>query len=351
MPHHAFTLRALEPSDSAAVSNLIAEFDGDVTTHFVIDPYTAITSGTEDQTLAVVAECRGFDGLVGMGTVRLGSMSYNGNVLPFAGLDGLKVRTAFRGQGLGRQLAEWRIQQARQAYGDDCVMVTGLLRSNHASRAVATKWCREFIEPVRVVVMSTRARPPRPVQNITVREVEPHEYAEYAAKQNSFYRNYNLYKPTDAAAIARCLRITPSDQQVYRLFVAVDRGANLLAGVRLWFRGLLKMDAINHPPLPLRVLNHMLHFLPADYKIRDIGVEAFWHAPGQERVAHYLWEAIRWHGRANGTTLGISLDPRDPLLTVLGVKPWHLPRFEVALAVHGPMPIERHRLVYGIGRV
>ncbi len=140
MPKHTFMLRALHPDDTAALTDLITEFDGELTTHFLIDPYMAITAGTEERTLAVVAECGAYDGLVGMGTVRFGRMAFNGQVLPFAALDGLKVRAEFRGQGLGRQLAAWRVQQARDAYGDGCVIVTGLLRDNHASRAVATKW-------------------------------------------------------------------------------------------------------------------------------------------------------------------------------------------------------------------
>ena len=351
MPKPSFTLRALQPEDRAALIDLISEFDGDVTTHFLIDPFTAITAGTEDRTLGVVAECSGFDGLVGMATVRFGRMSYNGQVLPYAGLDGLKVRAQFRRHGLGRQLAEWRIGQARQAYSDECVIFTGMLRDNHASRGVATKWCRELIEPVRVVIMPVRRRPPRPLQDVTVREVEPGEYAEYAARQNSFYQSYQLYRPTDADAIARCLGIAPEDRQVYRIFAAVDRAGNLVAGLRMWCRGLIKVDSVNRPPRLLRVLNPIVRLLPADYKIREIGVDGFWYAPGQDRVARYLWQAMRWHGRAYGTTIATALDARDPLLNLIGLKPWHQPRLEIALAVHGPTPSDRSRLVYSLGRV
>ena len=351
MSEHSFSLRTAQPADSAAIAALITELDGDVTTRFLIDAYTAITSGTDERTCIVVAECEGNDGLVGMGTVRFGSVQYNGQVLPFAGLDGLKVRAPFRGQGLGRKLAEWRVEQARQAYGEECVVITGLLRSNHASRAVATKWSREFIEPVRVVIMPIRQQPPHPLENITVREIESRDYSEFATQQNRFYREYNLYKPTDPTVIANCLQIIAAERQMYRLFVAVDTAGNLLAGARLWLRGLLKVDVINQFPSVLRLLNPILHVLPADYTIRDIVVEGFWHAPGQERVARYLWEAMRWHCAAFGSTLVISVDPGSPLLNIFQLKPWHQPRIEVAYAVHGPVPRERHRLVCGFNRV
>jgi hypothetical protein len=55
----------MQPSDSAAAAKLISDFDGDMTTRFLVDAYTAITSGTEDPTLGVVVERAGQDGLKG----------------------------------------------------------------------------------------------------------------------------------------------------------------------------------------------------------------------------------------------------------------------------------------------
>lgn len=119
MQDQSFTLRAAQPGDSASIVDLLTDFDGQFSTHFVIDAYTAIVSGIDEQTLAVVAESPDYEGLVGMGTVRFGTRSFNGQLLPFAGLDGLKVRPEFRRRGLGRQLAAWRIDKARQTLGDD----------------------------------------------------------------------------------------------------------------------------------------------------------------------------------------------------------------------------------------
>lgn len=54
MPAHNFTLREMQPSDSAAVASLVAGFAGDMTTRFLVDAYTAITCGTEYTTVGVV---------------------------------------------------------------------------------------------------------------------------------------------------------------------------------------------------------------------------------------------------------------------------------------------------------
>ncbi len=135
MPGRKVTLREMQPSDSATIRNLIADPSGFMTTHFLIDAYTAITAGTEERTIGVVAECEAYDGLIGMSTLRFGKGQYNGQLLPFAGLDNLQVEKEFRGQGLGGQLVDWCVRRAREEYGEECVLFAGTTTDNQASRA------------------------------------------------------------------------------------------------------------------------------------------------------------------------------------------------------------------------
>lgn len=352
MANQKFTLRQLQPSDSPALSKLITEFEDDLTTHFQVDAYEAITFGTEYRTVAVVVECDGIDGFVGMGTVRLGKIQFNGDVLPFAFLDGLKVKKDFRGQGLGYQIARWRIEQARQSYGDQCVIATGMLHSNHASHAVAAKWCREFAESaLHIVILPIRTQTPKPLAGISVREIEATEYEEFAFKQNAFYKNYNLYAPCDVNSIANALGVSVAGKKPYRFFAAVDKHGNLLAGAQTWARGMLKADAFNNPPRVLRLMNKILHLLPSDFIIRDIAVNGLWYEPDGLNVARYLWESIRWLCKDQGTTITAGFDPRDPVRNAVELKPWHQPRPEITLAIHGPSPMERDKLLFSMGRV
>ena len=349
---YKFNLRAMQPSDSASVANLITEFDGDMTTRFLVDAYTAITSGTEYPTVGVVVECAGYDGLVGMGTVRFNNAHYNGEILPLAFLDGLKVHKNFRGQGLGYQIANWRIQQAKEAYGDRCVIATGMLQENLASHAVAKKWCREFIEPAfEVIIIPTRKKPPKPLAGITIHEIESHEYEEFAAKKDKFYKNYNLYPFSETSSIANALNVSAEGRKPYRFFVAVDPQGNLLAGAQTWARGILKSDTLNNPPAPLRILNSVLHLLPADFIIRDIAVSGLWYEPNQLHVARLLWEMIRWECKEQGTTIAASFDPRDPARQAVALKPWNQPRPKITLAIHGPTSINHDKLLFAAGRV
>jgi predicted N-acetyltransferase YhbS len=351
MPGNNFTFREMQPADSRAVADLTGVSDGLLTTQFLMDAFLVLTEGSEHRTVGVVAEAEGYEGLVGMGTVRFGTALFNGRLLPFAGLDNLKVRQEFRGQGLGRQLAQWRVQRARAEFGGDGVIITGMLKDNHSSRAVASKWCREFVEPFQIALAPVRARPPQAMVGITVRDAEAEEYDEFAARQNAFYQEYNGYSPADANQMADLVRKSPLNRPVYHFFVAVDAANNLLAGARAWVRGAGKVDVITKPPLPLRLMNGIFHLLPADYVLRDIAVQGLWYRPDQLQAAQYLWEMMRWLCRENGTTLTIGFDPRDPARKAVQLKPWHQPRPEIALALDGPAPIDRSRLLYLLGRV
>lgn len=353
MPNDAFKLRPLRPSDSPALVNLISDFDGDMITLFQVDAYTALLDGLENRTLGVGVECDGFDGLVGLGTVRFSQVQFNAEILPLAFLDGLKVHKDFRGQGLGYRIASWRVQQAREAYGERCVIATGMLSSNAASRAVASKWCREFIDPAfQPTFYPVRAsRPPSPLNRIIVREAEPGEYAEFALKQNAYYQSHNLFPPDDAQSITHTSDLAIGDHKLYRFYTAIDQGGSLLAGVKIWCRALIKSDRFQNPPAPLRTLNTVAHVLPSDFAIRDAGVIGLWHAPGQEKAARYLWDCLSWELKDQANTLALSLDPRDPLRQILPAKPAFMPRIDITVVVHGPAPIDREKLLFGYGRV
>jgi len=347
-----FMLRELQPSDNLALVKLITEFDGDLNTRFQVDPYLAILSGTEFRTRGVAVECTGYDGLVGMGTVRFSQVQYNDEVLPLAFLDGLKVHKDFRGNGLGYQIASWRIQKARKEFGEQGVLATGMLHDNHASHAVASKWCCEFAESaLEVRFVPTVTRRPKSLAGVNVREIEIDEYEEFTQKQNHFYRQYNLYAPSSPNSIANALDVSVEGKKPYRYFAAVDSHGNLLAGAQTWARGLLKSDTLNNPPMPLHVLNKVIHLLPPDFTLRDISVSGLWYESGQISIAQFLWEMLRWEGRDQGTILTAAFDSRDPAANVVRLKPWYQPRPKITLAIHAPTSLQRDQLLFASGRV
>jgi len=76
-----------------------------------------------------------------------------------------------------------------------------------------------------------------------------------------------------------------------------------------------------------------------------------WYEPGQLIAAKFLWETLRWEYKEQGTTITAAFDTRDPAREVVTLRPWHQPRPQITLAIHGPSPLDRDKLLFGIGRV
>jgi hypothetical protein len=108
---------------------------------------------------------------------------------------------------------------------------------------------------------------------------------------------------------------------------------------------------LNDPPLPVRLLNKVVHLLPPDFTMRDVAVSGLWYDSGQMKAAQFLWETLRWACRDQGTILATGFDVRDPAMNVVTLKPWNQPRPKITFAIHAPTAMERDRLLFVSGRV
>jgi hypothetical protein len=237
------------------------------------------------------------------------------------------------------------IERAQAEYGEDIVLRAGLAVTNDASRATASKWAREFFEPLDATIVRVRRRPPSPMQGVTVRAARPEDYTQIVERQNAYFADYNLYSPLSEASLQQILQHAPSGEPIYQYWIAEDAGAKFLAGVLLRQRGLLMIEKINHLPLPLRLLNMFAHMIPPDHIMRGIGVEAFWFAADQRALGHYFIETLRWQMRDKGSTFTFAFDPRNPIALLLQAKSPFQPRFQIAYALRGPVKMNPERLV------
>ena len=345
-----FDLREMQLTDSPAVSNLISDDDGRMTTYFVVEAYRAMIDYAEWPTVAVVAETPQADGVVGIASGRFGTCQFNGGVLPFVFLDSLKVAENFRQQGLGAQLAQWIVDRARSEKGADCVLLSGTSTDNIASQNTMKKAYREFTEPFDFRLLRTTSRAPQPLSGVTVREAQPGEYATLAEQQNAFYKEYNLYPPVSAQILTDQQRHSPTAEPLSKHYVAVTPAGEIVAGGTVRYRGDLMYDQINAPPPPLRILNFFLHVLPSDYIFRDLQVKGLWFVEGQEAAARYLLDMLRYWYREKASMMGFAVDSRDPFADLIKRTPL-LPLPKLIMAVDGPEPLDRQRIVYtGHGR-
>ncbi len=338
-----FELREMQPADGPAIK-LLMENDPEtpglsLTTHFLVDPYQAWTALKPDLA-GVVAEVPGVEGLVGAATIAFEPVQYAGQMLPGAFLENLKVRHDYRGKGLGTQLAQWRLNKARERFGEQIVIMTGTTSDNHASLATMKKWANQFLGPLTMTPIPPRKQPPKPLAGITVRPAQVEDFEEISTRSNQFYADCSLYAPLSPEMLDTLLR---QAHDVYHYRVVVDAAGNILAGIILSERSRLMVDEVHNVPLPLRLANMILHMLPQDHILRQMECAQLWF--DQPGYARYLWESIRWEFRDRATSFQLSVDPRGPLHQIIPLKPWNQPRIKIVIAVRGPVLLDENKWI------
>ncbi|MEO8396864.1 MAG: GNAT family N-acetyltransferase, partial [Chloroflexota bacterium] len=258
----SFHLREMFPSDGAAAQQLM-ETDPEtaemsMTTVFRIDAYQAWRA-LKANMIGVVAEAPGVEGLVGVATVAFTDIQFDGQVVPAAFLDNLKVRHDYRGQGLGTELVQWRIDRARERFGENCVIVSGTTSDNTLSQATMKKWISQFAGPLILMPQPPRDSEAELPAGISVRAPHESELDAVAARSNQFYADYNLYAPLSASGLKALLA-----GDVYHYRIAVDAQGKMIAGMLLAERAALFYDQFRNVPPPLK----MSGMLPPDERIR-----------------------------------------------------------------------------------
>ncbi len=334
----SFTLREMLPSDAPALTQLMEndpESPGmSMTTRFLVDPYLAWKALKPDS-VGVVAEAPGVEGLIGTATVSFEDTQFEGRVLPGASLENLKVHHEHRGQGIGAALAQWRVDKARERFGDEGVICTGTSSENTASLATMKKWCKQFVGPLKGSPRGPRFDQPEPPGGITFRSIEAGDMPQVIEKANRFYADYNLYTPISTEKMNTLL------QKVYHYPIAVDSSGQIVAGAMISLRGQLMVDEFrNVPP-------EMEGQIPPDHRLRLLEAAYLWF--DQPTVAQALWEHIAWEFRDRANAFMINYDPRSPVAAAFpaAFMPMQL---EVMLAVSGPTIMDDQKWVSGFLR-
>lgn len=333
-----FTLRPMQPEDGPALAHLM-ETDPEtpgmsMTTRFLVDPYQAWKALKPDS-VGVVAEMPGVDGLVGAATVSFEDVQFEGRVLPGASLENLKVHHEHRGQGIGAALAQWRVDKARERFGDEGVISTGTSTENLASLATMKKWCKQFVGPIKVSPRGPRFDPPESPAGIVFRAIEPRDVSQVIEKANRFYADFNLYATLSAEKLNTLL------ETVYHYHVAADSSGQIVAGALISTRGQLMVDEFrNVPP-------EMEGRIPPDHRLRLLEMAYLWFE--QPSIAQALWEHIAWEFRDRANALSVNFDPRSPLAAAFPVDFMPM-QLKVMVAVNGPALMDEQKWVSGFLR-
>lgn len=347
----AIALRALEPDDSTAIADLFEQTPdaGQITfnARFKIDVYQALTA-LHPGTVGVVATLPRTGQIVGMALIDLSHRQVEGAIYPCALLNTLKVHPDYRRQGIAAQLAQWRIEYVRQHQGDKAIILADIQKNNVGSQQAARRWCRQFIgEPATVLVRMRDTSPPAQ-PGITLRAARPEELEAISEQQNSFYREYNLFKPQTAESLAGWLALTAFAVPIRDLYIALDGSGSIVAGAGVTERARMVALHVGKLPLPMQIASRMMRLLPPNGVVDEVVVDQVWFKPGHLAAAQALWQWLRWELRNQGSVLRTAYDPRGPLPNVLQLPFW-LPKAHSTFAVQAPMHVDPERLIYPYG--
>lgn len=344
------TLRQLTANDSLKYGKLITESPDTgairVSLRFEIDPYTTVINA-HPGSVGVLAETPEYDGFIGAGLVRLGRCQWEGRNVPYALLNTLVVHPNFRRRGVASRLAKWREEYARQQFGkEEGVTFAIIQKNNTGSELTAKKWYRQFLTDRLVIIpMKVRSKPLVQMTEFIVRKVSPNEMEEVVAKQNRFYRDFNLYPAETAESLTHWLKESPFDTPYHHYFVVADRSGNILAGLGLSENGRMRKLIVEHVPPMLEFLNRFLKVVPPDRIMRELNLSRIWFAEGQLKAAQYLLETLRWEWRDKGTSIMNSTDIRSPVLDIYNIRPWTIKSMG-GVALRAPMDMPEDRLIY-----
>jgi len=345
-----FSLRELKPEDGPRVGKLMEESPdtGRVGTamHFEIDPVESFRA-TQGDFIGVVAESPESDGLVGCCLARFGNCQFEGDIVPHALINSLVVHPDHRRRGIATALVNWLLERCRARLGKNGLIWELIQQGNVGSVRTANKYMVQFFaDRITVVPMKPRARPPRPVAGITVREIEQDEFEKAADRLNAFYQGFNLYEPQTAASLAAWCETTPFADPFRHYLVAVGANGDLVAGVGVSEGYRMHTLHITGMPAVLRALNAVLKIVPADGVTRGLELSKIWFAPGRLVAARYLLEAVRFRWRDRANMLITWVDNRSPVFKVLNPRPW-IPKTRSALVIlESPVPASAVRPVY-----
>lgn len=341
-----YLLREEQPSDAGAVRRLgEASPDGGAVQFRVVEHAQMPAEGdglTRGQ--RVVTVDRTTDGVIGSATMTTGRFHYEGRQRPFALLGALQVHPEHRQHGVGAALAQWRIARAEQVCGAAVVVVADIQKGNVASLAVARRWATSFSPPALTVPVTMRGKPGRTPTGVTIRQAHAEDLPAVARGVTGFTTEQNFARIWTPDRLDAWLAWSPIAQPVRHYLVAADRNGTILAGIAIREEALLHTMELVRMPAGIRVANVFLRVVPKDGRLRNLVVEHLWFAPNAEDAAAALWQDVRWNWRTRGSNLVITIDPRSPVRSLLGLRPW-TPTTSITTAVRADQPVDPSRLV------
>jgi hypothetical protein len=255
------------------------------------------------------------------------------------------VDSAYRQQGLGKELALRRVALARERLGEQGVILTSVQSHNMASLAIAEKWADAPMGQLQSILVKTSSKAPGPKASFQVREARQDELDLVANGLNQFYADFALYEPQSADSLAALLHQSVADEPINKCFVALNEQREIVAGLMLSQQYRLMAMQVERLPKVIHALNKLVKMVPPDNTLRQMAVSRIWHHPGHQQAARILWQTVRWQSRIWGSHLTCFFDPQSSIPQILQPSNW-LPRASFTILAQGELAHKKVNLLY-----
>ncbi|HVO43346.1 MAG TPA: GNAT family N-acetyltransferase [Aggregatilineales bacterium] len=302
-----YHLREMEPRDSAAYTQLMASSPdtGLITIQvmFKMDPYEMLMQRRIGQAV-VVAETP--DGrVVGTGAADARPIWFEGHPVQAVHMHSLLVAPDFRQHGVATALVQWRIQWAREHYGENVLIFAEIQQSNLASFRNAAKWATGFGTQRESGFLRTYPRTPKPIPGVEIREAHEEDYPVIAGGLNDFNHDVNF---TRFATVDRLHRnLEPIHGQIFRHRYVVTRHSEIVGGAVLSAHDPSIETRIIKAPFLNRVIARVSGMIQTDNVIDGGEVDGIWFKPGHADDTHYLIAQLRHRAWPETRALNFTL--------------------------------------------
>jgi GNAT superfamily N-acetyltransferase len=302
-----YNLRPMEPRDATAYSELMANSpeQGLITIQVIykIDSYEMLMKRRMGQIVVVAETPEGK--VVGAAAADWRPIWFNQQAVESVHLHSLFVHPQYRQHGVATALSRWRIQWAREHYGDDVLIFAEIQQDNVASFKNASKWANGFGQPRESGFLRVYSRPPKERPGVTVREAGEADYPAIASGLNGFNHDVDFTRYVTVDRLHRNLE--PIHGQVFRhRFVAV-RDEQVIGGAVLSSHDPSMETRLIKAPWINKVIARTSGMIHSDNVIQGGAVDGIWFKNGHEDDVHYLVESLRYRAYPETTALNFTV--------------------------------------------
>ncbi len=302
-----YHLRPLEPRDSEAYRQLMASSPetGLITIQVIFkeDPYEMLMQRRIGQ-IVVVAEAP--DGtVVGSAAADARPLWFEKQAVQAVHLHSLLVHPNFRQRGVATALVQWRIDWAREHYGQNVLIFAEIQQNNQASFKNASKWATGFSTPRESGFLRVYHRPPHPLPNVTVREAVEADYPGIVAGLNEYNQDVNFTRYITSDRLHRNLE--PIHGQVFRHRYIVLEDGKLVGGAVLSHHDPSVETRIIRAPFINKVFARLTGMIHSDDVIHGGELDGIWFKKGHTDAAHYLTQYLRFRAYPESNAVNVTI--------------------------------------------